>query len=172
DFVLFKAIHNPLNSSKDFRKNSFKYKPDLLPTMTMCEAKGFLYFPKEEANDNYLYYQFHTLKGQSGAPLFLREKIEGQNCYNYIFLGMHIRRGPNFMTPFQVMSDFQYDVESKLLSSTTNIQHKGKIEDDINFSSKGNLQVSNTKKKANTFMSLTPKERKLRKEHGECEYNI
>jgi len=171
DFVLFKAIQNPLNC-RELRNSSFRYKPDLLPTMTMCETKGFLYFPKEDVNENYLYYQFHTLKGQSGAPLFLREKIEGQNTYDYIFLGMHIRRGPNFMTPFQELNDFQFDVESKVLSSTTEVHHKGKNEEELNFIPKSNLTLSGSKKKANTHMCLSPLERKLRKEHGECEYNI
>ena len=167
DFVLFKANFNGFNQYNELkRKSVISNNHHLCPTNTMCETKGFLYNPnKEIIDDNFLFYQFNTLKGQSGAPLFLRlNSNKGENNVHYYFLGLHIRRGPSSTTLFSVLTDFQYGVESKVLNHKTIRKNRNKSEEKSIY--------SNFKNKISVNTNISASERKIRKENGECEYNV
>lgn len=201
DFVIYKTILDN-NIKEKFKgkigqKNKEKSENSCL---SMCESKGFLYNPKNEINENFLYYQFNTLKGQSGAPVFLRVKNMNSNNnnqivnnydstsnnYNYYFIGLHIRRGPNKITPFTVLTDFQFDVESKVLAvnNKTKINPTTQTQNSLDYSNfqPKSLDIDDTKPKTlntnitnNNFTKQQVKNEQilnLKKEHGECEYNI
>jgi len=159
----------------------------------MCESKGFLYFPNIENGEDFLYYQFNTLKGQSGAPVFLRVKntknlnksiINNEynnfdpsvHNYSYIMIGLHIRRGPNTITPF--LTDIQVqqnELESKVISLSNrnvnaNLSNKN---EKTNFGMDNEINIK--EKLANTTKGLNPliiTHKKIMKEQGQCEYNI
>jgi hypothetical protein len=200
DFVLFNsALENLKERLKNNNVVTYKEKQENT-ILSMCESKGFLYYPKGENNENFLYYQFNTLKGQSGAPVFLRVKNKHLNdnknfdptahIYSYYFIGLHIRRGPNMLTPFTVLTDFQFDVESKVLGN--NRQHQNSLYQtprnnensyinnkllDIDTDPKSKIQESYINNNSTGIVSKKQQEnyemlRNIKKEHGVCEYNI
>jgi len=156
--------------------------------LTMCESKGYLYFPKTENIENFLYYQFNTLKGQSGAPVFLRIKnVQNKNNdfnsfdptvhpYSYIMIGLHIRRGPNKISPFLTdFQSFQTENESKPIVNpnnntilNTNVNNKETGLSDLNKQNNTDLKPN---LKQDSF-NINETSKLLKKENGECEYNI
>lgn len=174
DFVLLDEENNkdPNNHFEYNTKSSLLKNHEYSSKMTMCEAKGFIYFPNGGTEkENFLYYQFHTLKGQSGAPIFLRVKSPNETNYNYYLLGIHLRKGPSHPTRFRDSTDFDYEIDSTASLDPNSYSHLFETNDQMNqINCCLNNNLSNN---ANINYNLQHTfERKIEKIDGDCEYNI